>query len=72
MPLEDSICHFRECVIVNKLPVLEMCSVLVIETFIGYHYKGNMNGNSLLNISLDTWLHPYTARVGYLHPIGFR
>lgn len=65
MSLWDNICQLMGCVIMDKLPALEMLTALGARYFLfGYHSQCNMNGNSLSNISFDTYLGPCTARGG--------
>lgn len=54
-----------EWVIIEELPLLEMFTAFGARHFLSsYRSQCNMNGNSLLNVSLDAWLSPWTATCG--------
>lgn len=55
MSLWDIICQVMGCVIMDKLPTLEMFLAFGARYFLfSYHSQCNVDGNSLSNISLDT------------------
>lgn len=71
MSLWDNICQLMGCVIMDKLPALEMLTALDARYFLfGYHSQCSMNGNSLSNISsIHIWA-PALQEVGYLNLTG--